>query len=143
MERKRAVPNEGPSLQGQASRCPSVKSRGLVSAESCLFLVCLSFPYGQAVSLLSLWSSCFTPFPMVKVFFLHFQCFTRFTHLIQLSCMVFWEDLFLPIRLFWPINQHSLGTPRLWMTKQQGPSINRSGQANSQQGTVDLMGQTD
>lgn len=42
MERKRAVPNEGPSLQGQASRCPSVKSRGLVSAESCLFS-CLPF----------------------------------------------------------------------------------------------------
>jgi hypothetical protein len=29
------------------------------------------------------------------------------------------------------------------MTKQQGPSINKSGQANSQQGAVDLMGQTD
>jgi hypothetical protein len=37
LERKRAVPNEGPSLKGQASRCPSVKSRGLVSAESFLF----------------------------------------------------------------------------------------------------------
>jgi hypothetical protein len=37
VERQRAVPNEGPSLKGQASRCPSVKSRGLVSAESCLF----------------------------------------------------------------------------------------------------------
>lgn len=37
VERKRAVPNEGPNLKGQASRCPSVKSRGLVSAESCLF----------------------------------------------------------------------------------------------------------
>lgn len=59
--------------------------------------------------------------------------------------MVFWEDLFLPIRLLGPINKHSLGTPtpRLWMTKQQGPSINKSGQANSQQGAVDLMGQTD
>jgi len=37
VERKRTVPNEGPNLKGQASRCPSVKSRGLVSAESCLF----------------------------------------------------------------------------------------------------------
>jgi hypothetical protein len=50
---------------------------------------------------------------------------------------------FLPIRLLGPINQHPLGTPRLWMTKQQGPSINKSGQANSQQGAVDLMEQTD
>lgn len=60
--------------------------------------------------------------PFEPGFFLHLKCFT---HLIQLSCMVFWEDLFLPIRLLGPINQHSLGPPGSgWQSSKDLPSTN-------------------